>query len=758
MAATLLLAAFPDDCLAGGESGDAIVIDCASGPSREVILAGGGLAHFSCESHAENQRSYHGLCAGMHEFFDSWTFTAGRRAYRPADAQRAEVRPYSLTRFYDDGGRESVFLPRELSSLLIELTPAVSGPGVFTPWLEIRQIWEVPGPHYLLNYNERLGALFVEREGFVPPAGVPGVVCLLPEGSAGWLAAERREPRRYSRDEARKAMGSTNPWSPGRFEFPARAGQPLRIAIGLGGDAREAFDAARDLLDGRQRLLEEAEAHRAGLAASVPVSGDARFDLALRWARYSLDNLTMNARGPGIYAGYHWFTNYWGRDSFISLPGASLVHGDFDLARSILLSFAKYQMRDRESPRLGRMPNIVNPDDLQYAGVDGTWWWVRAARLYLDATGDESFLEAAWPAVRLAVDGAREKAVDDFGFLRHGDGETWMDAGGENNPFSPRGDRAIEVQVLWLDGLRTASRMAEALGEGSVSAEYAAFAAKLAKNLATEFWRGDGHGLADHLNTDGSRDLQIRPNQIFALTLPRWDYANGGGPAQLWDVLLAREILDTTLAFCVLPHGVTSLSPRDPAWIPRHLDLADHYYDEAYHNGDVWLWLSGPVMQTLCDWDDPDRAWEMMQPLIDDLLEHGAVGTMREIRDGEARSLEDFGGATSQAWSLAEFLRVAVEGFLGFHPRALDRELILRPRLPGALPALEGDVRWGGGRWRYRVGDGEASLTPIMSFAPTGSGERPDEEEWTVHMQPPVGPDQPRVTRPAAGESLRWTW
>ena len=42
-----------------------------------------------------------------------------------------------------------------------------------------------------------------------------------------------------------------------------------------------------------------------------------------------------------IIAGYHWFSD-WGRDTMIALPGLALVTGRIDVAKSILVEFARH--------------------------------------------------------------------------------------------------------------------------------------------------------------------------------------------------------------------------------------------------------------------------------------------------------------------------------------------------------------------------------------------------------------------------------
>jgi len=316
-------------------------------------------------------------------------------------------------------------------------------------------------------------------------------------------------------------------------------------------------------------------------------------------------------------------------------------------------------------------------------------------------------------------------------------------------------------------------------GDAAAAAEYEALAQKTHAAIRALFPREDGRGLADHLNVDGSADRQIRPNPIFALTLPRRDGIEDG-PDRWWGEDLSRAILETVVDRCVLPHGVTSLDPADPDWKGRHLDLDHYYYDAAYHNGDVWLWLSGPVIQALCDAGREIEAYALLSPLTADLMNHGAVGTLREIRDGERTRLEDYGGATSQAWSLAEYLRVFTEGFMGFRPRAMEREVDFVPRLPRQLANMAGRVRFGGQDWELRMTDRVFELIPLESdderegFATTrpalgsdrsgvrGDSVAPDSEArpetWTVNVLLPDGELHTRQVRIPGASPLNWYW
>ncbi|NTV04649.1 hypothetical protein HGA89_07060, partial [bacterium] len=81
------------------------------------------------------------------------------------------------------------------------------------------------------------------------------------------------------------------------------------------------------------------------------------------------------------------------------------------------------------------------------------------------------------------------------------------------------------------------------------------------------------------------------------------------------------------------------------------------------------------------------------------------VGTLQEIRDGDrAASNDEFGGATSQAWSLSELLRNVGEDYLGVRVdlAADPPRVTIAPSLPEAWPRLSG---------RVDVGDAVLSVT-----------------------------------------------
>ena len=116
-------------------------------------------------------------------------------------------------------------------------------------------------------------------------------------------------------------------------------------------------------------------------------------DRALDWITITMDELITCQQGNGIYAGLPWFNEYWGRDMFISMPGACLVTGQFDVAKEILKDFAKLQDTDPNSITYGRIPNRANLEGILYNTTDGTPRLVIQAYELAQYCGDTEFLE-----------------------------------------------------------------------------------------------------------------------------------------------------------------------------------------------------------------------------------------------------------------------------------------------------------------------------------------------------------------------------
>ncbi|MCX6150017.1 MAG: GH116 family glycosyl hydrolase [Ignavibacteriales bacterium] len=470
-----------------------------------------------------------------------------------------------------------------------------------------------------------------------------------------------------------------------KLAFETTGKDSLTILIYISSSSVE----VQNLLQQKDRIISNKETRIEKLLnASYIKTNDEKFNKALMWAKVSLDALITTQDYKGIWAGLPWFNNNWGRDTFISLPGATLVTGNYQDAKEILLAFAKFQDNNPASKYYGRIPNRITLKESIYNTVDGTPWFIIQCYNYFYYTNDLEFIKEVYPVVKIAVEAALKRSTDNNGFLMHADAETWMDAVGPNGPWSPRGNRAVDVQALWYKQLLCSYEIGRILKDTTFANTSMVAAYRLRTNFQKFFVDTTKNIIYDRLKEDGTKDHSERPNQFFALNEP-----------DLFTTSLQRlKILGNAMQVVVFPYGVTSLSQNDENFHPYH-DYKPYYVkDAAYHNGIIWQWNSGSVVQTLCGFGKQDTAWKLTSELTHQILDRGAVGTLAELMEAFPRQGEKeprLSGTFSQAWSLAEYIRNIYQDYLGVKPDAYHKALYLLPTLPNDLTDIEFDQRVG---------------------------------------------------------------
>lgn len=345
--------------------------------------------------------------------------------------------------------------------------------------------------------------------------------------------------------------------------------------------------------------------------------------------------------GYTVVAGYPWFAD-WGRDTMISLPGLLLYPRRFEEARQVLSVFAKYISE-------GMIPNRFDDYTNQpsYNTVDASLWFIHAAFEYLRLSGDsETFEKIFRPACHAIIKGYTQGTrynigVDPAdGLVRQGDANTqltWMDAKWNGICFTPRQGKPVEINALWYHALRL-------IGDN-------ARADRVGESFRKAFWISPFRGLADVI--DGSRrDMAIRPNQIFAVSLAN-SPLNRQQQGAVVEVV-RRELLT--------PFGLRTLARSDPGYRARYTGSVKDR-DAAYHNGAVWPWLIGAFLDSYlkvhdrADWAvEQARRW--LAPLLEN-MELACIGQISEIFEADEPHRPV--GCFAQAWSVAEVLRLASE-------------------------------------------------------------------------------------------------
>jgi predicted glycogen debranching enzyme len=348
--------------------------------------------------------------------------------------------------------------------------------------------------------------------------------------------------------------------------------------------------------------------------------------------------------GRTLIAGYPWFGD-WGRDTMIALPGLALATGRPETARAVLSTLARQLDR-------GMLPNFFPESGAppEYGSVDAALWMFQAVRAYDDATRDDGFLAELYPALEdigawyergtrhgIGVD-ARDGLLDAG---EPGTALTWMDARVDGVPVTPRQGKAVDVNALWYGALRAMGSFARRLKRPAEA--YDQMAERVARSFE-RFWNEEAGCLYDVIDGPDGPDSSVRPNQIFAVSLP-----DSPLPAAR-----RRAVLETCGRQLLTSYGLRSLSPRDARY--RGTYAGDpRARDGAYHQGTVWVWLLPHyALAHFRVHGDREAALAVLEPLAD-LIGARAAGYLPEIADGDPPHAPR--GCVAQAWSVGEALR-----------------------------------------------------------------------------------------------------
>ena len=425
----------------------------------------------------------------------------------------------------------------------------------------------------------------------------------------------------------------------GTFQATLDPGQSLTLVAST--EEKPPLDG-RAALAGRRRY-EQALLEQAQLPDKTTPTWIQRLVLAAD--QFVVDRpLPDGTAGKSIIAGYPWFGD-WGRDTMISLPGLALVTGRREVARTILRTYAQYVdggMLPNRFPDSGQAP--------EYNTVDATLWYFQAIRAYHQATGDDELLAELFPVLAGIIAHHRQGTryhigVDPADGLLYagqpGVQLTWMDAKVDYWVVTPRIGKPVEINALWYNALKNMAHFARLLGEPYDLYEKAT---QKTREGFGRFWNEAAGYCYDVIDGPEGHDPALRPNQIFAVSLP---HSPLPGEQQ-------QAVVDVCGRHLLTPYGLRSLAPDDPQYQGRYGgDIMQR--DGAYHQGTVWGWLLGPYcLAHYRVYRDAAQALSFLAPMAEHLDEAG-LGSLSEIFDGDSPFSPR--GCVAQAWSVAETLR-----------------------------------------------------------------------------------------------------
>ncbi len=364
-----------------------------------------------------------------------------------------------------------------------------------------------------------------------------------------------------------------------------------------------------------------------------------------------------------ILAGLPWYTD-WGHDTMIALHGLTLSTKRYEDAKEILLTFATYVKN-------GLVPNMFPDANIEplYNTVDASLWYFYAVDQYLShvkSPGAYTFIqEFIFPKLEEIMKAYQTGTLfsiymDTDGLLHAGSGldqVTWMDVRVDDWVVTPRHGKPVEINALWYNAIKVMEKLSKIYKKEATS--YSKLAQLTQNSFISTFWNSEKNCLFDVVSGT-TKDASIRPNQIWAISLPF--------------TMLTKEmevaILDTVFTHLYIGCGLRSLSPFDKEYIGKYFGEL-HQRDAAYHQGTAWAFplgafitayikVHGPSPETIC------FAEKLLEPIKNHLTD-GCVGSIAEIFDGDPPHISR--GCYAQAWSVGEILRAYTENILPFLPK-----------------------------------------------------------------------------------------
>jgi len=567
---------------------------------------------------------------------------------------------------------KTVFMVQGENTTIVEYR-IIGGSAEESVRLELRPLIAFRDYHSLTHENGAINGTVDRKPGlisFFPYAGLPALYLASNaaniESSGHWY--------RNFEYEAERERG---------LDFAEDLFNPCVLEFDLNSEPRAAIIVSTEprSVSAAKRYRQNEIARRQANAMRSPVPDDFITALTAAADQYIVSCGDQNS----VIAGYHWFSD-WGRDTMIALPGLTLSTRRYDVARGILRTFARrvdQGMLPNRFPDAGETP--------EYNTVDATLWFFEAVRAYLAYTDDLAFVQNELYSVLMDIVGWHVRGtrfgikLDSSGLLTSGEAGvqlTWMDAKVGDWVVTPRRGKPVEIQALWYNALCIMEDLAARVGDEAGRKRHNSMAALTKWSFNRLLWNEKGGYLYDVVN-GGPPDASIRPNQIFATSLPYCMLS----PER------AKQVVDIVQQHLLTPYGLRSLAPSDPQYRGRYTGDG-RSRDGAYHQGTVWPWLMGAFITAYLKVNGRSepalhQAELWLAPFREHLYEAG-VGHISEIFDGDAPHRPV--GCIAQAWSVAEILRATVEEIYAIRPQT---EPELRSNKTRSVPDLKSNVAAG---------------------------------------------------------------
>jgi predicted glycogen debranching enzyme len=449
----------------------------------------------------------------------------------------------------------------------------------------------------------------------------------------------------YEIDKERGQDHREDNYSIGTVEYQLEAGQSTFLI----------FSTEENMAKADPAQLKEAELKRLSQLVPAGITDNFLRDLIMSGEQFIVQRRTTDSYS--VIAGYHWFTD-WGRDSMIAIRGLCIEQGKQEEARSVIVTFLSY-LKHGIIPN--RFPDYKG-DMCEYNTVDATLWLFVAVYEYDQKFNDKQFLVEIYPRlaeiIRYHMRGTLHNIhVTEKGFISQGAKNvqlTWMDARIKDVVFTPREGCPVEINALWYNAMKIFNYVCDKISKERDTALQEVLAS-FEENFLKSFWNRDGY-LNDIITTDRQADTAVRPNQVYAISLP-------------FCLLPEKEslfVLESVRKSLLTPYGLRTLHPQHPDFKPQYSgDVWQR--DAAYHQGTVWPFLLPEYFMAYLRLNEfSEEAKKEVSSYLGPLKQHfyseACIHGISEIFDGlEPRKGK---GCMHQAWSVSNLIMLMMKAGL----------------------------------------------------------------------------------------------
>ncbi len=391
--------------------------------------------------------------------------------------------------------------------------------------------------------------------------------------------------------------------------------------------------------------------------------------------RASTDSRTILAGLP-LYADR-------GRDALIAFTGLTLYTRRYSDATQILKSYTRYIHN-------GMIPNILPDsagDDPVYNSADAALWYFIAVYNYLTALRDDNRVDdrtleksanfvhnSIFPVLATIIESYEHGTdhsiyMEQNGLLHAGDQSdqvTWMNVSVEGNPVTPRQGCPVELNALWYNALCIMDYMCRIFGYDD-GGHYMSLADSVKASFVKSFWNPAHRCLYDVVEFDPEtgeiafRDEAIRPNQIYAVSLP----------FSLLSIREEKAIVETVERHLYIGCGIRSLSKAHPDYKGMYSG-PERVRAASYHQGTAWAYPLGAFITAYRKVNGPGsdttaRIYRLLEPVLAHISEADCVGGISEIFEGDEP--HNGCGCYTHACSVGEILRAYTDTIYSKQPR-----------------------------------------------------------------------------------------